>query len=160
MYRKLGKFLALLFAFFLGVGLTAYWYSRVRTAHKDVPAEISFLSGQHSRVMAASGLYEDLSIYESSDGVTVTVMEDDFSNEAQRQRELAALLDASRAEVIERKPIMNEAGDKQVGERIVGRTSILDSEPHAFIFTTHGDCYRRIEGRSLNHLLEVEKALK
>jgi hypothetical protein len=160
MYKKLGRVLALLFAFILGVGLTAYWYSRPRTPPDAAPAEISFISGQHSQVMSASGLYENLSIYEASDGVTVTVMEGDLIKATPQQRELATLLDGYRVEVVERKPIMHDAGGQRVGERIVGRTYILDTQPHAFIFTTQGSVYRRIEGRSLKHLLEIEKTLK
>ncbi len=64
-------------------------------------------------------------------------------------------------DIIERTPVLNEQGEK-AGERIVALFHIhgRGHVPHVLLWKNHGGSVYRIEGTSLDQLLEVERTLK
>jgi hypothetical protein len=163
MKRFTFRFIAMLFAFIVGISLTSFWILTQKGVYKLPPSTLQ-RQQQITFDLSGTGTGPDANYYyyKASDGVKLMRGSVKLPTPARANEELQYKLQLNQnvmppgRKVLERGPKQDTNG-QVVGERAVATFGPEDGHQLALVVWTNGEVLNWIESPSLYHVLELEK---
>ena len=140
------------------IGMPWCWDSTRQLGQSD-DRELKYSYAGSARVMGR-GRYMTVTIYKFNDNREVSWTWEPNLPPGAAELELQERLQGD-VDIVERMPVLSDRGEK-VGERVVALFHLngRGAPPHAFLWKNHGGTVYRIEGTSMDQILEIERNLK
>jgi hypothetical protein len=144
------RLLVSLLTFAIGITVSGLWLFGNRLFSEMKEESISQQPLTFSSTMHACGPTSNHHTYVASDGVSISLSNEEFPSDKLAAKELQKKLESAN-EIIERRPELDSSGRK-MGERVVAMFG-----NRVVVFRLWGNFLRSTESSSLKHILEFEK---
>jgi len=162
MKRFTFRFIAMLFAFIVGISLTSFWILTHKWVYKSATPtlqrqeQITFnLSGTDT------GPNANYYYYKASDGVRLMRVSIKLPTPARANEELRYKLQLNQNKIPTDRKIIERGPNQDINRQVVGERAVATFGPEdhqlALLVWTNGEVLNWIESPSLHHVLELEK---